>query len=234
MRNAGWIALKNALSINGGGIRGIIPSSVLAAQERQTGKLTRDLFSYVTGTSTGALLAAGVAAGIPAVELLAVYTTRSMEVFTPAGAIAEARRIAERFMYDPKRLHKVLASLFGSGAAWSLNDCRIGICIPANAVNGHNWFFVRDGVRNLRTTGTVRLIDAAVASASAPTYFDHWPLTIDGQALAFFDGGSGGLANPSYQACVETFVYEPSCRRRPGRCRSGRGSIQAATLRRRA
>jgi predicted acylesterase/phospholipase RssA len=200
--------MKNSLSINGGGIRGIIPSSVLVALEQQTGKLTRDLFSYVAGTSTGALLAAGIAAGIPASELLAVYTTRSKEVFTPTGVIADAKRVAEGFMYDPARLHGVLAGIFGSAAAWSMNDCPIGICLPATAMNGHNWYFVRDGARNARTTGGVKLIDAAVASASAPTYFDHWPLTVDGQALAFFDGGTGGLANPSYQACVEMFEFD--------------------------
>jgi patatin-like phospholipase/acyl hydrolase len=200
--------MKNALSINGGGIRGIIPCSVLVSLEQQTGKLTRDLFSYVAGTSTGALMAAGVAAGIPATELLTVYTTRSKDVFTPSGAVAVAKRIAEGFMYDPKRLYKVLGEVFGKTAEWSMNDCPIGVCIPATAMNGHNWFFVRDNARNLRTTGAAKLIDAAVASASAPTYFDYWPLTVSGQTVAFFDGGTGGLANPSYQACVEMFEYD--------------------------
>jgi patatin-like phospholipase/acyl hydrolase len=200
--------MKNSLSINGGGIRGIIPCSVLVALERQTGKLTRNLFSYVVGTSTGALLASGVAAGVPAGELLTVYTTRSKDVFTPTGLIADAKRVAEGFMYDPNRLQGVLSSVFGSAAAWTMNDCPIGICLPAAAMNGHDWYFVRDEVRNARTTGTVKLIDAAMASACAPTYFDHWPLTVDGKALAFFDGGTGGLANPSYQACVEMFEYD--------------------------
>jgi patatin-like phospholipase/acyl hydrolase len=200
--------MKNALSINGGGIRGIIPCSVLEALEQQTGKLTRELFSYVAGTSTGALLAAGVAAGIPAGQLLAVYTTRSKEVFTPTGAIADAKRIADGYMYNPANLRKVLTGVFESAAAWSMNDCPIGICIPATATNGHDWYFVRDGTRNARTTGAVKLVDAAVASASAPTYFDYWPITVDGQSLAFFDGGTGGLANPSYQACVEMFEYD--------------------------
>ena len=199
--------MVNALSINGGGIRGIIPCSVLASLEQQTGKLTREIFSYVAGTSTGALLAAGVAAGIPARELLTVYTTRSKEVFTPTGLIADAKRVADGYMYDPENLRTVLTGVFGSAAGWTMNDCPIGICISATAANGHDWFFVRDGARNAKTTGAVKLIDAAVASACAPTYFDHWPLTVDGQALAFFDGGTGGLANPSYQACVEMFEY---------------------------
>ncbi len=200
--------MVNALSINGGGSRGIIPCSLLSSLEQQTGKLTREIFSYVAGTSTGALLAAGVAAGIPASELLTVYTTRSKEVFTPAGLIADAKRVAAGYMYDPANLRTVLTSVFGSAAAWTMNDCPIGICISATAANGHDWFFVRDGARNAGTTGPVKLIDAAVASACAPTYFDHWPLTVDGQALAFFDGGTGGLANPSYQACVEMFEYD--------------------------
>jgi len=200
--------MKNGLSINGGGIRGIIPCSVLVALEQQTGKLTREIFSYVAGTSTGALLAAAVAAGVPASELLTVYTTRSQAVFTPSGLVADAKRIAAGFMYDPHHLRDVLSSVFGTAAQWAVNDAPIGICISATAMNGHNWYFVRDGARNARTTGTVKLIDAAVASACAPTYFDHWPLTVQGEGLAFFDGGSGGLSNPSYQTCVEMFEYD--------------------------
>jgi patatin-like phospholipase/acyl hydrolase len=200
--------MTNALSIHGGGIRGIIPCAVLASLEQQTGKLTRELFSYVAGTSTGALLAAGVAAGIPASQMLTVYSTQSKQIFTPTGAIADIKRVADGYMYDPANLRKVLTALFGAAASWTMNDCPIGVCIPATAMNGHDWYFVRDGARNAKTTGAVKLIDAAVASASAPTYFNHWPLTVDGQALAFFDGGSGGLANPSYQTCVEMFEFD--------------------------
>ena len=200
--------MKNALSINGGGIRGIIPCSVLVSLEQQTGKLTRDIFSYVAGTSTGALLATAVAAGIPASQLLEVYTTRSKEIFTPTGLIADAKRVAEGHMYDPKNLQKVLTSVFGSAVSWTMNDSPIGVCISATAANGHDWFFVRDGARNAGTTGATKLIDSAVASACAPTFFSPWPLTVDQQELWFFDGGTGGLANPSYQACVEMFEFD--------------------------
>jgi hypothetical protein len=76
-------------------------------------------------------------------------------------------------------------------------------------MNGHNWFFVKDGIKNNRTTGTVKLIDAAVASACAPTYHNHWQINgILGQTIYFFDGGAGGTANPVYQACVEAFEYD--------------------------
>ncbi len=201
--------MRNILSIRGGGIRGIIPCCCLMKLESQLGGLTRDHFEYCGGTSTGALLTAAVAAGIPASEILKVYTGRSHEIFTPAGLVAEAKRVVEGFMYDPNHLRDVLADVLGAAAAWTMNDCPIGVMISATAMDGHNWFFVKDNLKNQRTTGGVKLIDAAVASACAPTYFDHWPIDgIMGQTIRFFDGGAGGTANPAYQVCVEAFEYD--------------------------
>jgi predicted acylesterase/phospholipase RssA len=177
--------------------------------ESQLGGLTRDHIEYCGGTSTGALLTAAVAAGIPASEILKVYTERSHEIFTPAGLVAEAKRVVEGFMYDPDHLRDVLADVLGAAAAWTMNDCPIGVMISATAMDGHNWFFVKDNLKNRRTTGAVKLIDAAVASACAPTYFGHWPIDgIMGQTIRFFDGGAGGTANPAYQVCVEAFEYD--------------------------
>ncbi|MBZ5622610.1 MAG: patatin-like phospholipase family protein [Acidobacteriia bacterium] len=201
--------MRHVLSIRGGGIRGIIPCCCLIKLESQLGGLTRDHIEYCAGTSTGALLSAAVAAGIPASDLLKVYTDRSHEIFTPTGVIATAKRIAEGFMYDPTHLRDVLVSVFGAQASSTINDCSIRVMISATAMNGHNWFFVKDNPKNSRTTGTVKVIEAAVASACAPTYFDHWRIDgIMGQTVRFFDGGVGGTANPAYQACVEAFEYD--------------------------
>lgn len=197
------------LSISGGGIRGIIPCCCLMKLESQLGGLTRDHVDFCAGTSTGALLTAAVVAGVPASRLLQVYTNRSHEIFTPSGPLAEAKRIAAGFMYDPQRLHDVLVNVFGPSASWTINDCPIRVMISATAMNGHNWFFVKDNARNDQTTGAVPLVDAAVASACAPTYFNHWRIRgIMGQTICFFDGGAGGTANPVYQACVEAFEYD--------------------------
>jgi patatin-like phospholipase/acyl hydrolase len=198
-----------ALSIRGGGIRGIIPCCCLVKLEDQLGGVTRDHIDFCAGTSTGALLTASVAAGIPATEALKVYTERSHEIFTPTGVVATTKRIAEGFMYNPNHLHDVLASVLGPAALWTMNDCPLRVMLSATAMNGRNWFFVRDNPKNARTTGSVKLIDAAVASACAPTYFDHWSIDgLNGQTIRFFDGGVGGTANPAYQACVEAFEYD--------------------------
>jgi patatin-like phospholipase/acyl hydrolase len=198
-----------ALSIRGGGIRGIIPCCCLVELENQLGGVTRDHIDFCAGTSTGALLTTAVAAGVPASEALKVYTDRAHEIFTPTGAVATAKRIAEGFMYNPNHLRDVLASVLGPAKSWNMNDSPLRVMLSATAMNGRNWFFVKDNPKNARTTGDVKLIDAAVASACAPTYFDHWRIDgINGRTIRFFDGGVGGTANPAYQACVEAFEYD--------------------------
>ncbi|HEY1206863.1 MAG: patatin-like phospholipase family protein [Bryobacteraceae bacterium] len=201
--------MRYALSIRGGGIRGIIPCCCLAKLEDQLGGLTRDHVDFCAGTSTGALLTAAVAAGVPARDALTVYTDRAHEIFTLTGLLATIKRVAVGFMYNPSHLRDVLASVLGPAAAWTLNDSPLRVMLSATAMNGRNWFFVRDNPKNARTTGSVKLLDAAVASACAPTYFDRWPIGgIGGQTMYFFDGGVGGTANPAYQACVEAFQYD--------------------------
>ena len=201
--------MRNILSIRGGGIRGIIPCCCLIRLEEQLGGLTRDHIHLCAGTSTGALLTASVAAGVPARDLLKVYTDQSHEIFTPSGVVGDAKRGVEGFTFDPTNLRDVLARNLGPAANWTVNDSPVRIMISATAMNGHNWFFVKDNERNSRTTGGVKLVDAAVASACAPTYFDHWRIDgIQGRTIRFFDGGVGGTANPAYQAAVEAFEYD--------------------------
>jgi patatin-like phospholipase/acyl hydrolase len=72
--------------------------------ESQPGGLTRDPIDYCAGASTGAFISAAVAAGVPTTEILKVYTDRTHEIFTPTGFIADAKRLAEGYMYDPKSL----------------------------------------------------------------------------------------------------------------------------------
>jgi hypothetical protein len=201
--------MRYILSIRGGGIRGIIPTCCLMKLELQLGGLTRDHIAFCAGTSTGGLLTAAVAAGIPAGDILKIYADRSKQIFTPTGLIADAKLVAEGFRYNPANLRDVLVGVLGPAANWVVNDCPIGVMIAATAVNGHNWFFVRDNPHNAGTTGSVGLVDAAVASACAPTYFDHWTIgNVNGRSITFFDGGTGGTANPTYQACVEAFEYD--------------------------
>jgi uncharacterized protein len=52
--------MRKILSIDGGGIRGVIPAVVLAEIEHRTGRPIAQTFDLVAGTSTGGILALGL------------------------------------------------------------------------------------------------------------------------------------------------------------------------------
>src|SRR5436190_3051547 len=149
--------MKRILSIDGGGIRGIIPASTLVALEQQLGRPARECFDFLAGTSTGALISAALAAGVPATRILQIYTQRAGEIFTPSGFFAKAKRLITGYMYDPANIRKVLVSEFGSAAAWKLNDSPIRVLLTAKGIDTHAWYFVRDNPQNSQTTGKLGL-----------------------------------------------------------------------------
>ena len=203
--------MRRILSIDGGGIRGIIPAVLLTALERQTGRLTRETFDFVAGTSTGAVLAAGIAAGIPAADLARLYERRSAEVFRRLPLISTLRRIVSGSMYDTTALHRVIREELGEAARdWRLNDAPVDLLITAKRLSdGMPWYFVRDSAANSCRAGDYRIADAATASAAAPTYLRPWRIGGIGELI---DGGTGVAGNPVYQACVEAFEYTDAYR----------------------
>ncbi|MEO6294515.1 MAG: patatin-like phospholipase family protein [Candidatus Limnocylindria bacterium] len=203
--------MRRILTIDGGGIRGIIPAVLLAALERQTGRLTRDAFDFVAGTSAGAVLVAGIAAGIPAQRLMTLYEERASHIFRRIPAIGTLRRIITGSMYDTSALHRLIREELGPEARdWRLNDAPVDMLITAKRLSdGMPWYFVRDNPANSCRAGDYRLADAATASAAAPTYFAPWNLAGIGELI---DGGIGVAGNPVYQACVEAFDYTDAYR----------------------
>jgi hypothetical protein len=200
--------MKRLLNLIGGGIRGIIPASALVALEQQTGQLTREIFDYVGGTSTGALLAASTVAGVPATVALNVYKESGSKIFSPADKAArDVLLLARGYRFDNKVLHQVLVDALGAQAGMLINDSPIGIMITAANMSGTPWYFVKDAPTNAGTTGKATLADAAVASACATTYHQPWLLPGFGY---FADGGTASLGNPIEQLGAEAFSG-PGC-----------------------
>ena len=92
------------LSIDGGGIRGIIPAMLLAEIEKRTGKEIWEMFDLIAGTSTGGLLALGLVAPklrqkkahYSSEELINVYRNRGREIFyePPIESVTRADDLA--------------------------------------------------------------------------------------------------------------------------------------------
>ena len=204
------------LSIDGGGIRGIIPAVALAKLEATTGRPAREIFSFVAGTSTGAIIAAAIAARIPATRIVELYVERAPEVFTGPTLLNTLRRIFTGSMYSTRKLHDVISEELGPEARdWSLNHSPIDLLLTAKGVpDGKPWYFVKDNPNNSGCTGTLGLADCVTGSAAAPTYFEPWTIEEPPdrppdckRVGAVVDGGVGAAGNPVYQACVEAFYY---------------------------
>ncbi len=204
------MARRYLLSIDGGGVRGIIPAMALLKLEQITNRPARETFSFVAGTSTGALLAAAVAAGIPAAKIVDIYRYRVKDIFRPRKPLSDIRQYTIGHKYSAASLYEVLRQEFGRTAAgWRLNDSPIDLLLTAKGLaDGKPRYFVKDQPNNGRVTGNLQLLDCATASAAAPTYFDPWPMPapVGGKVV---DGGVGVTGNPVYQACVEAFCYTP-------------------------
>jgi len=193
------------LSIQGGGIRGIIPCCHLVELERQMGGLARDHIDMVAGTSTGALLAACIAQGVPATEALKTYTEQGARIFSPGSdLLRKANLVLKGREFDNQLLARAVKATLPR-PAMTLIESPVRILITAVAMDGTRWYFVRPGADNSKLTGACTLADCAIASACATTYHDPWPIPGFGY---FFDGGTGGLCDPVYHAAVEAFDYD--------------------------
>lgn len=195
---------KYLLSIDGGGIKGIIPILVLASLEEYTGKPARETFSFVAGTSTGAIIAASIAAGVPAKTLLKDYIDLSGSLFKK-NIFSEIKRFFFGYYYSTQKLHDLIKDKLGDSKNWTINDSPIDLLISSKAImDGKPWYFVKDNIKNSKETGKLLLADCVTASAAAPTYFYPWKIPTIGLLT---DGGVGIAGNPVYQACVEAFYY---------------------------
>jgi patatin-like phospholipase/acyl hydrolase len=202
---------RRILSIDGGGVRGLIPAIALAALERVTGRPAREAFDFVAGTSTGALIAGAVATGIPADRVVSLYLEQAPRLFCRVPLLSTVRRLVAGEMYDVRRLHDLIRDALGEvrAADWTLNDVPGDILVTAKGLqDGHQWYFVKDRPgTNTARTGDLGLADCLTASAAAPTYFEPWTVRGLESAGPMVDGGIGVAGNPVYQACVEAFLY---------------------------
>jgi patatin-like phospholipase/acyl hydrolase len=73
------------LSLDGGGIRGLITAIWLKRLEQEVKKPLHECFDLVAGTSTGAILACGISMGVPVDRIIQLYMEQGREVF-PAPA----------------------------------------------------------------------------------------------------------------------------------------------------
>jgi patatin-like phospholipase/acyl hydrolase len=75
--------MKYILQLDGGGILGTIPASILTDMENQLGIKVVRKFDLISGTSTGAILGSALAMGAPAFLCRQIYVEKGKELFIP-------------------------------------------------------------------------------------------------------------------------------------------------------
>lgn len=185
--------VRKILSIDGGGIRGVFPAAFLAAIEEDLPKPIGRYFDLIAGTSTGGIIAIGLAMGLSAKEILDLYVQRGPEIFEQdqtgwRGQWLKMRRNVVGAAFGPKYKADSLRSALED----TLGDRKIGhaatrLMIPAwHPQTRRVYIFKTAHHPRLETDYKEPAIDAALATAAAPTYF---PKHITENDVGLVDGG---------------------------------------------
>ncbi len=206
------------LSIDGGGIRGIIPAMVL--QELLGKRDAKDVFHLIAGTSTGGIIACGLAKpkSVPIREIIDLYVEYGSQIFRKRPFQAAINLFRPK--YFPRALEHYLSAQLGDAM---LSDVRgIELLVPSYAIklptkqpNGDTrapMFFRSWQARGLLLGPDARkeeydfcLESVARATSAAPTFFP--PANIRnraGQSFSMIDGGVFAN-NPAIAALVEAY-----------------------------
>ncbi len=188
------------LSLDGGGYKGMFSAAILDRLAVDLGIELLSSFDLLAGTSTGAIIALGLAAGLTPAELLGFYVDHGPAIFSDRRVRAPRRLV--RSKYSPVALTTALQEVLGDR---TLAESPIPLLIPAyDLCNDDVHLFRTPHVARLRRDGRERMVDVALASTAAPTFFPAHPL----RGLRLVDGGVWAN-NPSMLAIVEALtVFE--------------------------
>lgn len=168
------------LSIDGGGMKGILPSVYLKRIEDHTGDPIYKYFDLITGTSTGGIIALGLSVGMSGADISDIYIEEGANIFS--------KKIASNMFFSSKYknayLKKVLQQKF---ADIKLEDAHTMLCIPSIEHHKaepkvfktpHHSEYILDGTRYMW--------EVALATSAAPMFF---PAADIGDAECKIDGG---------------------------------------------
>lgn len=176
------------LSIDGGGILGLLPALVLAEVESRflDGEPVGKHFDMITGTSTGGIIAMALGQGMSAREISKVYLERGGIIFPQGNPITRwARRVRQSLFsaYSRDALENELRRIFGSNL---FGSSRIPLCIPAfEGRYGEPYIFKTPHHPDYKRDQFEKLVDVGLSTAAAPTFF----AAVKRDGYTFIDGG---------------------------------------------
>ncbi len=189
------------LSIDGGGMRGIIALAMLIYLEEMTDKPAYDLFDMVGGTSTGAIIGAGLGLGMTARQIMDdVYKNRLRKAFGPSSPIFLIQYILSglRYFY---RLEPFLDAMGPLAMDKTIGDIKKPIILfTTKGIRSSNTYYITNQGPGAAKFADWPLPGAVAASGAAPIFFPP----ILGNLI---DGGVGAFGNPCLATSIEAVEY---------------------------
>jgi predicted acylesterase/phospholipase RssA len=216
---------KRLLSLDGGGVRGMLTIAFLERLETELRKqhgnsklVLSDYFDMIGGTSVGAILATQLALGETVEDVKNLFSNWCPKIFRPPALWRQPQRLIPFIgqylvpRFDARHLEKRLRQKLGDLRIGSA-ELKTGLCIVTKRVDtGSPWvltnnprskfWFGKDDERVVANK-EYRLADIVRASAAAPHYFKPHKIrvTLDDKAKLglFVDGAVSPFNNPALQ-----------------------------------
>lgn len=200
---------KKLLALDGGGIRGMMTVEVLADIEEKLraalGKdgsfVLADYFDYIAGTSTGAIIAAGLAVGMPVATLRNFYINEGKAMFDKNSLL---KRWKAKFGDD--QLASKLREVFGADTDLGSEALRsLLMVVLRNASTDSPWPVSNNPRAKYNDASRtdcnlhLPLWQLVRASTAAPTYFPPEQIMLGDKEYVFVDGGVTMYNNPAFQ-----------------------------------
>lgn len=195
------------LSIDGGGIRGIIPAIILQEIEKRCQKPISQLFNLIAGTSTGGLIALGLVVpdekGNPkyTAEFIAqMYQTEGPKIFSQSifrNVLNVGNFLGSK--YPSKNLYNISQKYLGDTM---FDKALANTLITSYDIHNRSPFVFKTKNAKKNQSHNFKMCDIAYATAAAPTYFP--PIKLENKTL--IDGGVYAN-NPSVVAIVDTVKH---------------------------
>ena len=195
--------MKKILSIDGGGMYGVVPAEVCIEIENKLQQSLKQTFDLLVGTSTGSLICSAALRGLKgankpgmsAEEIMEVYLGSAERIF---GAGSKNRlqfnipilNEGKYPKYNPSGLMGVINEVFGSGRFAEMEDTEKLIVTSYNVTDRKPHLFTSWGSDN-----KTQIKDAVMASSSVPQ--THPLHEIDGN---YFTDGGVFASNPALVA----------------------------------
>jgi len=184
-----------ALAVDGGGIKGVIPSRAIAILEDYLKQPAYNVFRLLVGTSTGSIISAGISTGMFGDELHNLYCDFGPKIFRKTWRSALWPLTRYRYPLDP--LQEALEEYLGGktmGDFWCSRQPTDLVITAFDLVKNKTLFIKPFNTSKGYDQWTV--VKAVLASSSVPSYFPP----VENR---YVDGGVGSYHNPCYIAAYE-------------------------------